>query len=106
MTVDELEAQMIGQQRNQLQQQQSLQAAQPQPGLLAFPPHAALPRPQPPPPHMQMALGPPEQLGYQGLHPSALGGGLPSPNILTPPQDRHFAGAPSPHFLCKACTVK
>ncbi|EIE24972.1 hypothetical protein COCSUDRAFT_83665 [Coccomyxa subellipsoidea C-169] len=91
MTVDELEAQLIGQQqRNQLQQQQGLHGTPPQPGLLGFPPHAALPRPQPPAPHMQTAPGGPEQLGYQGLPPSALGNSLPAP----PGHDRNFAGGP------------
>lgn len=95
MTVDELEAQLLGQQRSHMQQQQTLPAPQLQPGMHGFPPpppNAALPRPQPPPRHVQMGPGQ-EQMAYTGLHPPALGMGLPGPGLM-PPQshDRSFAG--------------
>ncbi|CAL8464049.1 g3584 [Coccomyxa elongata] len=95
MTVDELEAQLLGQQRSHTQQQQqSLAAPQLQPGMHGFPPtppNAALPRPQAPPRHVQMGPGQ-EQMAYTGLHPTALGMGLPGPGLMPQSHDRSFAG--------------
>lgn len=88
MTVDELEAQLLG------QQQQNMPAPQLQPGMHGYPPpppNAAFPRPQPPPRHVQMAPGQ-EQLAYTGLHPPALGMNLPGPGLLPPSHDRSFPG--------------